>query len=234
MSPRERAAHSKWAPVIFAAFLAAPAIAQDASPDQGQRIATQGAGPAVAACASCHGTRGEGGAAFPRLAGTGQAYLQAQLEAFASGTRKSPLMQPIAQGLSPAQRVSVVRFYSGLPPPPRTVDAAAVKPADNGAWIATRGRWSDDLPACAQCHGPGGNGVGATFPPLAGLPANYIAEQLRSWKSGSRPPGPQALMAAVANKLSDADVAAVSSYYAGLIAGVTTAGAVSSNRKVAP
>ena len=59
----------------------------------------------------------------------------------------------------------------------------------------------------------GGSGVGAQFPPLAGLPAAYIAEQLQAWKAGSRPPGPLALMAGVAKKLSDAEISAVAAYY---------------------
>ena len=86
-------------------------------------------------------------------------------------------------------------------------------PSDTGAWLATRGRWADQVPACAQCHGPGGSGVGGQFPPLAGLPAAYIAEQLQAWKAGSRPPGPLALMAGVAKKLSDAEISAVAAYY---------------------
>ncbi|MFC5495911.1 c-type cytochrome [Caenimonas terrae] len=202
--------------LLACAGLATPAWAQDGSIEQGRQLAAQGAGAAVAACAGCHGARGEGGAAFPRLAGTGQAYLQAQLEAFASGARKNPLMQPIAQGLTPAQRKSVTLYYSQLPPPLQAVDAARPTPADAGAWLATRGRWADQVPACAQCHGPGGNGVGAHFPPLAGLPAAYIAAQLQAWKDGTRPPGPLGLMQAVASKLGPADVGAVSSYYAGL------------------
>ncbi|MFX1688316.1 c-type cytochrome [Paraburkholderia sp. A2RI-6] len=65
-----------------------------------------------------------------------------------------------------------------------------------------------------QCHGPGGAGVGAAFPPLAGQPAAYIEAQLNAWKNGKRPPGTLALMPAVASKLSDADMHAVALYYA--------------------
>jgi cytochrome c553 len=85
-----------------------------------------------------------------------------------------------------------------------------------GASLATRGRWADELPACAQCHGPAGSGVGANFPPLAGQPAAYIAQQLKAWQDGSRPAGPLGLMQAVARKLKPADVQAVSDYYAGI------------------
>ena len=144
---------------------------------QGQQIATQGTSQGVAACISCHGAKGEGLGAFPRLAGTGQAYLLAQLDAFAGGSRKNPIMQPIAQTLTPAERQAVALYFSQLPAPFVASDSVQPLPSDTSAWLATRGRWADQVPACAQCHGPGGSGVGAAFPPLAGRPAAYIAEQ---------------------------------------------------------
>ena len=180
---------------------------------QGQQIAMQGTSQGVAACISCHGAKGEGMGAFPRLAGTGEAYLLAQLDAFANGARKNPIMQPIAQGLQPAERQAVAMYFSQLRAPLLTVDLKQPLTSDTGAWLATRGRWADQVPACTQCHGPGGSGVGAQFPPLAGLPAAYIAEQLQAWKAGNRPPGPLALMAGVAKKLSDAEITAVAAYY---------------------
>lgn len=220
--------------MLAAACIAGPAIAQNPELALGRQIVTQGAGPTVAACAGCHGARGEGSAAFPRLGGTGQAYLQAQLDAFAKGTRQNPLMQPIAQGLTPAQRAAVARYYSSLPAPLRAADVAPVAPANAGAWLATRGRWSDQIPACAQCHGAGGNGVGTDFPPLAGLPAAYITEQLQAWKSGVRPPGPLALMESVAKKLGAADISAVSSYYAGLAVPSAASGGPAATQKGKP
>lgn len=189
------------------------AWAQPATQGQGQQIAVQGTSQGVAACITCHGAKGEGLGAFPRLAGTGQAYLLAQLDAFAGGSRKNPIMQPIAQALAPAERQAVALYFSQLPAPFVAPDSAQPFPSDTGAWLATRGRWADQVPACAQCHGPGGSGVGAQFPPLAGLPAAYIAEQLQSWKAGSRPPGPLSLMSAIANKLSDVEITAVAAYY---------------------
>ena len=188
-----------------------------ATPDAaaGARIASAGAAGGAPACASCHGSQGQGGGTFPHLAGTGATYLREQLDAFAAGTRKNPIMQPIAQALTPEQRVQVAAFYAGLPAATHAGDRAA-QPSEVGAWLATRGRWTDELPACAQCHGPGGSGVGASFPPLAGQPASYIAQQLKAWQDGSRPAGPLGLMQAIARKLKDTDVQAVSDYYAGL------------------
>lgn len=181
----------------------------------GARIAASGASGA-AACTSCHGARGEGMAAFPRLSGTGADYLRRQLDAFADGSRKNPIMQPIAQALSPEQRAQVAAYYAGLPGVADSTDRPAKVVTDTGAWLATRGRWDDGLPACGQCHGPGGVGVGADFPPLVGQSAQYIATQLQAWQVGTRPPGPLGLMEIVARKLDEMDVQAVSAYYAGL------------------
>ena len=195
------------------ATLATPAFAQKPNTDAGRQIAAQGTPQGVAACVTCHGARGEGMAVFPRLAGAGQAYLQAQLDAFGNGSRKNAVMQPMAEKLSATERAAVAAYFSQLPAPFVAADDAQAAPTDSGAWLATRGRWANQLPACAQCHGPGGSGVGQHFPPLAGLPASYITEQLQAWKTGARPPGPQALMQQVAQKLSDTDMTAVASYY---------------------
>lgn len=219
--PRQR---PRWLCTILATSFGALvfAVCAQASPTRsgngaaGQRIAAQGTAAGVPACASCHGARGEGAAAFPRLAGTGQAYLREQLEAFADGSRKSAVMQPFAQKLSAQERADVAAYYSALPPPFTAQDPATVAPDDRGPWLATRGRWRDQVPACVQCHGPGGSGVGADFPPLAGLPAAYLLAELQAFKAGTRPAGPLGLMQAVARRLSRADMEAVSSYYAGL------------------
>ena len=201
-----------------------PAFAQDGAA-QGRQIAASGKGPAVPACVTCHGQKGEGIAVFPRLAGAGQAYLAAQLEAFANGSRANPIMQPIAQGLTPAERTAAALYYSRMPEPFKATATALPAPEDSGAWLAVRGRWDEQVPACTQCHGAGGSGVGAEFPPLAGLPAAYITAQLQAWKKGTRPAGPLALMPAIAKKLSDADIAAVSSYYEGIVRPQATAAA---------
>ena len=189
-----------------------------AAPVDAGTIAASGLPPVVPACQSCHGTKGEGNmaAGFPRLAGAGRGYLAEQLAAFASGQRPNAVMQPIAAALSAGQQAALAGYYAALGGVQASGSVAEPLPTQAGAWLAARGRWTADIPACAQCHGARGLGIGDAFPPLAGQPASYIAAQLMAWKHATRPPGPQALMAPIAARLSDDDVAAVAAYFAGL------------------
>jgi len=210
---------------LLGAFLAAGTGAARAAVD-GAQLAKQGMG-SVPACSSCHGAQGEGMAAanFPRLAGQGEQYLRDQLEALANGMRPSPVMGPVAKGLSDAQRDAVAKYYAGLPTPLK-VDALAATaqedtdPSERGAWLAKRGDWGHNVPACNQCHGPGGIGVGQQFPSLAGQSEAYLVAQLQAWQQGHRVPGPLALMPAIATRLDDKDIHAVAAYYAKLPAAV--------------
>lgn len=195
----------------------------------GASIARSGTG-AAPACQTCHGSAGEGvaPAGFPRLAGLGASYLKRQLDAFADGKRQNASMMPIAKALSDADRTELSNYYAALPIPatmpavstntaPSATTASAAAPVVSvGARLATRGRWTDGLPGCEQCHGPGGRGAGPEFPALTGQSATYLAAQLTAWKTGTRPPGPLGLMSVIAKKLSDAEVLAVADYFASL------------------
>jgi cytochrome c553 len=186
------------------------------TPD-GATIAQQGNGHGAAPCMACHAANGGGMAAagFPRLAGLPPAYLQKQLADFASGARDNATMKPVVGALTDTERDAVATYYSKLPVPPAAPPAALTdEVAQLGKMLATRGRWSDNLPACEQCHGPGGVGVGDHFPPLAGQSAVYLSNELHAWQQGSRHNDPLQLMQHVAAKLSDADIAAISAWYA--------------------
>lgn len=200
--------------LVFCALWASGALAD--APD-GATIARQGNGHGAAPCMACHSADGGGQAAagFPRLAGLPEAYLRKQLEDFANGTRVNATMQPAASALSDADRDAVALYYSKLPvPAPAPTPPLNDDMAKLGQDLATRGRWSDTLPACEQCHGPGGIGVGDHFPPLTGQSSVYIINELQAWKQGSRHNDPLQLMQHVAAKLSDKDIQAISTWYA--------------------
>lgn len=187
--------------------------AAHAAPD-GKAIASQGAGGVP--CQACHGINGEGNDAggFPRLAGMNADYLANQLHAFKNGGRKNAVMAPQAASLDDAQIKAVSDYYAKLSPP---AGQAPTPPSDlmsAGEALARNGRWADNIPACVQCHGPNGQGVPPHFPGIAGQHASYIASQLKDWQSGRRSNDPNGLMAAVAKRLTDADIKAVAAYFA--------------------
>lgn len=197
--------------IAFAALEPNPAWADSRA---GAALAQQG-GPGISACVSCHGARGEGQAAsgFPRLAGQPQAYLVKQLQAFAEGTRKNPLMEPIARALNAQQMRDLADHYVGLPgwraPAKTGTPDPAVAP---GPRLATAGNWDKDIPACFACHGPGGAGIAPHFPAIAGQPRAYTRSQLKAWQAGTRSNDPQGLMKSVADRMTDADIEAISQY----------------------
>jgi cytochrome c553 len=181
-------------------------------------IATQGNGKGAAPCMACHGADGGGMAVAgnPRLAGLDAAYLQKQLDDFANGTRTSSIMQATAMALSEDERKALATYYSKRPIPPALAKPAAPMPsADSvGAVLAVRGRWDQQVPACVQCHGPDGVGVGEHFPPLGGQSAMYIAAQLRAWQRGTRHNDPLQLMQHLSGALSEQDIQAVAEWFA--------------------
>ena len=183
----------------------------------GMTITLQGNGHGAPACVTCHGAHGEGIPAngFPRLAGLNTTYLMTQLDAFANGQRINPIMSPIAQTLSKEDRAAVATYYASLNNEATVPVPVAVKNSP-GELLATKGRWSKGLPACVQCHGEMGSGVGTAFPALAGQSSVYIENQLRAWQKGTRAPGPLGLMKVIASKLSATDIHEVATYFSTL------------------
>ena len=183
----------------------------------GATIALHGNDRGAPACSICHGAHGEGIPAngFPRIAGLNAGYLQIQLDAFASGQRVNAMMTPVAQTLSGEERAKVTHYYAGLSGS-ATLKEPVSEMNSTGARLAMQGRWSQGLPACAQCHGVMGSGVGTAFPALAGQSSLYIENQLHAWQQGTRAPGQLGLMKVVASKLSAADIQEVAAYFSAL------------------
>jgi cytochrome c553 len=65
---------------------------------------------------------------------------------------------------------------------------------------------------CAICHGTQGKPTaGAPLIPLAGLPRDHISTQMRAFRDGKRP---ATVMHQIAKGYSDAQIEAISSWYA--------------------
>ena len=195
--------------------------------ETGEQLAKSGNAAGAPACVTCHGAagQGQGAAGFPRLAGLNAGYFAAQLRGFHDGTRANPIMGPIAKLLTAADSQALAEYYAALPAIDATGDAAASNSTVTaGESLAKGGDWKNGVPACAQCHGAAGLGVGAAFPQIAGQSVVYLSNQLQAWKTGTRKNDPVGLMHGIALKLSAADVSAVAAYYARLPSSPTPKG----------
>lgn len=138
-------------------------------------------------CAGCHGADGAGRleGTIPRLAGQRAAYLEAALDAYASGARPSGPMMTLAVGLSGRERREIAGYYAALPPPD---PAPALDGADlaAGRRLAERGVPDALVPGCARCHGPTETERSARHPRLASQWAPYLRTQLELFARGER------------------------------------------------
>ena len=171
-------------------------------------------------CAACHGADGNSALPVnPVLAGQHADYTLKQLINFKPKNGK-PAERPSAQmaamvaSLSAEDMRNLAGFFESNKPRPRVArDPELVR---TGQAIYRGGILAKGIAACTSCHGPNGAGVPAQFPRLAGQYAEYSAAQLKAFRSGERANDPNRMMRAVAEKLSDREIAAVSEYIAGL------------------
>lgn len=171
-------------------------------------------------CVACHGVGGNGiiNPEWPKLAGQHSAYTAAQLKHFKSGERKNAVMMGQAMPLSDQDMADIGAYFATLAPVPGVASKDAIQVAEK---LYRAGDGSRGIAACAGCHGPNGAGnPGAMYPRVGGQNAGYTTLQLNAYrkgKDGERGGGKHAqIMSAVAAKLTDAEIAALSSYLAGL------------------
>jgi cytochrome c553 len=175
--------------------------------------------PQTGACFQCHGMdgRGDGTAAFPRLTDQVFKYLYDSLRDYASGARRSAIMEPIAKALTDLQMREVSAYYAAQAdapyPPPPAGDPEALQ---LGGALAAVGSAERGVQACMNCHGPDGIGLPPSYPYLAGQFALYLEGELKDWKTGARKGDGFGIMEEIARRLSDEEIAAVSLYYASL------------------
>ncbi|WP_298429612.1 c-type cytochrome [Ottowia sp.] len=196
----------RFAPIALGALLAC-GLAQAQQPDEARAKKIVGG-----SCFLCHGMEGESASeVFPRLAGQNAGYIAKQLENFKSGKRKSSAMAPMVEALTPEDMNALGQYYASRPPhkeAARDAQLAAV-----GQYIYQQGNRFSGVAACTTCHGPTGAGT-HTLPRLAGQHAAYIVGQLKQFNQRERT-NDNAVMHAIADKMTPLEMAAVAEYLSG-------------------
>jgi cytochrome c553 len=198
--------------IVLAAMMAAPAFANEAAapakPDlaRGQEISTT-------VCGACHTADGSRGLPTnPILQGQHADYLVKQLTEFKAGKRANAVMSGMAATLSEPDMKSVAAFYASKQAKPgaaKNKDTVAL-----GEKIYRGGIADKQVPACAGCHSPNGAGIPAQYPRIASQHGDYLESQMNAFRAGTRANSPQ--MMAIAARMSDAEIKAVTDYIAGL------------------
>ena len=182
--------------------------------------AAAGEGKAVT-CGACHGADGNSVVPnFPKLAGLGEKYLLKQMQDIRDGRRMVAAMAGQVDNMTDQDLADIAAFYDAKE---RTSEMADEDLVALGRKVYMSGIMERKVAACSGCHSPSGKGNGpAGFPGLAGQHADYIAAQLKMFRTGYESPegrtndGDSKIMRTTAFELSDLEIKAVASYASGL------------------
>ena len=198
--------------VAFAAPLAVQAQNNQPDPAKGRQIAEQ-------VCAACHAVDGNSGSpANPKIAAQHPEYLYKQLvdfkvkEGAEKADRANAIMAGFAAMLSDDDMRNVSAWYASQPLKPAA--AKNKEYVELGQRIYRAGIPDKNVPACSGCHSPNGAGMPAQYPRLHGQYPEYTEAQLVAFRQGERMNSAQ--MSAIASRMSDREIKAVSDYIAGL------------------
>ncbi len=152
-------------------------------------------------CTTCHGAKGNSSnAQTPNLAAQQSTYLVNQLKAYKTGDRLTLTMQAMTANLTNEDINNLAAYFSSQKPAKAGGDPALAKTGEAKAGM------------CLGCHGATAQGNGQ-FPRLAGQHPEYLAQQLKAFKEGSRKNG---TMQAITANLSEADFKALAAYFGSL------------------
>jgi cytochrome c553 len=170
---------------------------------------------ATTLCVNCHNADGNSTIPTnPKIAGQHAEYLFKQMKNFKNGERANPIMAGMISAYSEPQMLDLAAYFSEQVYKPEV--AKNHDTVDLGRKLYRGGNPAKGLPACAGCHGPAGAGIPGRFPRIAGQFAEYVEIQLKAFRVGERANDPNKMMRAVADRMSDADIKALSDFVAGL------------------
>lgn len=177
-------------------------LVKGGNPDKGKQLA--------ASCQACHGDDAANAATpNPYLNAQLPTYLYRQLRDYKDGSRQHPVMSSIAAALSDQDMVDIAQWYSRQAPIEPKIDKHLDTPK-----LVESGDSKRLIPPCGICHGWGGGGEPVDTPRLAGQKAAYLAQTLRSYRSGERHNDIYRRMRAMSERLLEDEIQTLSEYYA--------------------
>ncbi|WP_024300101.1 c-type cytochrome [Methylomicrobium lacus] len=169
----------------------------------------------LTACSRCHDTADAPPTSpyIPRIGGQEEAYLKRALHDFQDDMRQSGFMEPVAGDLDDEHIERLASYYAAQRPAFRQpARPSSADESELGRQLAEQGDRTRKIPACNACHGRKGR---EDYPRLAGQSAQYIGQQLHIWRQGGRDKTPHgAMMAVVAKRMTEQQVAAAASFFA--------------------
>jgi len=159
-------------------------------------------------CTMCHGAQGMSASNAPNLAGQYPEVVIKQLHDYQSGKRSSPIMQALAARLSDKDISDLAAYYAYLPKArtaPTTYDESLPTLVRVGAPLR-------NIAPCVSCHGGIDQKFGAPW--IEGMPRDYIVQQLKAFREGTRHNDGEEQMRNVARSMNDAEIDEVALFYA--------------------
>ena len=149
------------------------------------------------------------------IAGQNYKYLLKQLRLVKSGDRAIDQMIGQLDNLSDQNLKDIAAFYSAQN---NTIGQVEEDKLELGKKLYYAGNLEKGVPACTACHSPRGLGnASAAYPLLSGQQPDYIEKALKDYRSGERSnDDPSKIMIAIAYKLDDIEIEALSSFVYGL------------------
>jgi len=155
-------------------------------------------------CLGCHGVAGYRNAypsyRVPKLGGQKASYLIIALQGYRDGNREHPTMSAQASSLSDQDIEDTAAYLATLG-------------ADTVAAGGDSGMSFEPAQTCVACHGQNGISLSPGWPTLAGQHEDYLEHALIQYRDGSRQ---DPVMSPLTAEMSDATIAQLAAYFAGL------------------
>ncbi len=165
-------------------------------------------------CQGCHGEEGISvEPQIPKLAGQYAGYIEKQVHDFQNGIRSNPIMNGMAATVDDPDLPDIAAYFASRNKMKGDGSSNAL-----GKKLFLTGDMTRMMVACVNCHGVNGKGKtpdNYVFPVIGGQQKEYLRIQLTNFRQGDRTNSPGGVMNIITQKLTDAEIEALTEYISG-------------------